>query len=53
MHALSRIRTRHPSNQAAEDLRLRPHGHRYQFRDHVRPYNADFFIRRKFTIVSE
>jgi hypothetical protein len=28
IHAISVIRTRDPSNQAAADLRLRPHGHR-------------------------
>jgi hypothetical protein len=28
IHALSGIRTRDPSNQAAEDLRLRPRGYR-------------------------
>ena len=28
IHALSGIRTRDISNQAAADLRLRPHGHR-------------------------
>jgi hypothetical protein len=28
IHALSGIRTRHPSNQAAADLRLRPRGYR-------------------------
>jgi hypothetical protein len=28
IHALSRIRTRYPSNQAAADLRLRPRGYR-------------------------
>jgi hypothetical protein len=28
MYALSGIRTRNPSNQAAADLRLGPHGHR-------------------------
>jgi hypothetical protein len=27
IRALSRIRTRDPNNQAAEDLRLRPYGH--------------------------
>ena len=29
IHALNRIRTRDPSNQAAADLRLRKHGQRY------------------------
>jgi len=29
MHALSRIQTRDPSNQAPVELRLRPHGHRH------------------------
>jgi len=30
MHALNGMRTRNPSNQAAVDLRLGPHGHRYR-----------------------
>jgi hypothetical protein len=30
IHALSGIRIRDPSNQAAADLRLRPRGHRVQ-----------------------
>ena len=31
IHALSGIRTRDPSNQAVEDIRLRPHGHRHSY----------------------
>jgi len=34
---LSGIKTREPSNQNAENLRLKPHGHRHQLRQHARP----------------
>jgi hypothetical protein len=39
MHALNGMRTRNPSNQAAVDLRLGPHGHRYQISQTVAPHS--------------
>ena len=35
IHAFSGIRTRDPSNEAVEDTRLRPHGHRDRHNSHL------------------
>jgi hypothetical protein len=51
--SLAGLTTLDTSNQNAENLHLRPHDHRDQLRQHVRPLSADFPKRRKFTVISE
>jgi hypothetical protein len=48
IHALSGIRTLDPSNQAAADLRLRPHG----YRGRLYQWYSTFFVRVPPDIIS-
>jgi hypothetical protein len=52
IHINSGIRTRDSSNQAASDLRLRPHGHRDRRRDHLGNlfYGGDHCILLQLTV---